>query len=294
MRRRTLTVIIVFTVLISVVCSCSSGQTGSNESGEINYVIRDNTPVYSASDDTSPKLTFLDEGDHVMVVSSDGQFSKIMISDHLTGYINNRFLSPDDLRSSSSSDGPGRIPDNGGKETTDASVPETVSNPQKIECISVYASDYHTDSRDLTEYVGDLTVDGKLETAWNVRGGDTNDDPNTNGVGQFIDFHFPEGTKLSSIKIYPGYCSDAASFDNNYVPTALTLASGDKEYKLELGEYARNYGKAAEGYEYSFGEEWFELEDGVLTITIDSVWSKNRKWQDCCIAEVVFYGESGS
>ena len=37
-------------------------------------------------------------------------------------------------------------------------------------------------------------------------------------------------------------------------------------------------------------ETLVKLEDGVLTITIDSAWSKNKKWQDCCISEVYFYG----
>jgi len=96
MKRKVLAIMLTLILLISAVCACSSEQTGSSENNEINYVTRDYTPVYSEADDKSACLAYLDEGDFVLVMSSDGQFSKVMTSSNQLGYINSRDLSPDD------------------------------------------------------------------------------------------------------------------------------------------------------------------------------------------------------
>ncbi|GEM_PF-6139285 len=298
MKRPLITILLISITLIAAICGCSSKQTQTSENNKVNYVTRDFTPVYSEADDTSSCIAYLDEGDFVLVMSSDGQFSKVMTSSNQQGYINNRDLSADDPMAGATTDTEPTATSSSDEtisptETSAESVesdPTPTPKPERIQCMSADPSDYHTDNRDGKEYLGSLTVDGKLDTAWNVRGGDTNNDPNTHGVGQYIDYFFPVGTKLSSIKIHPGFCDGTKTFFNNYSPTVLTISSGDKEFKVNIKAYAKNYKKAVKGYTYSFGDEWLELEDGVLTITIDSAWSKNKKWQDCCISEVYFYG----
>ena len=195
MNRKILTIMLALILLISAVCACSSQQTGSSERNEINYVTRDNTPVYSEADDTSSCLAYLDEGDNVMVMSYSGVFCKVTTSSNKVGYINRRFLSPDDPMTEATTEVFGE-PDPSMSSVEDTVAPTPTPEPEQIECISADPSDYHTDNRDGKEYLGSLTVDGKLDTAWNVRGGDTNNDPNTHGVGQYIDYFFPVGTKL--------------------------------------------------------------------------------------------------
>jgi len=290
MKKSFLGLLLILIALIAAVCACSKEQTDTGENGQINYVTSANTPVYSEADDTSSCLAYLDEGDNVLVMSSYGVFSKVMTSSNKVGYINTRYLSPNEPNMTDVTKDTEPSATSSDEETI---VPTPTPTPEQIECISADASDYHTDDRNWKEYLGAFTIDGKLDTAWNVRGGDTNDDPNTKGVGQYIDYFFPTGTKLSSIKIHPGFCDGTKTFFNNYSPTVLTISAGDKEFKVNIEEYAKNYKKAVEGYTYSFGDEWLVLEDGFLRITIDSVWSKNKKWQDCCISEVYFYGELG-
>ena len=96
MKRKILVIMLTLILLISAVCACSSEQTGSSENGEINYVTHDNTPVYSEADDTSSCIAYVDEGDNVLVMAYSGVFCKVTTSSNKVGYINGRYLSPDD------------------------------------------------------------------------------------------------------------------------------------------------------------------------------------------------------
>jgi len=96
MKRPLIITMLISFVLIAAVCGCSSKQTGSSENGEINYVTRNNTPVFSEADDTSSCIAYVNEGDDVLVMSYSGVFCKVTTSSNKVGYINGRYLSPDD------------------------------------------------------------------------------------------------------------------------------------------------------------------------------------------------------
>jgi len=184
-------------------------------------------------------------------------------------------------------------------ETTESyeTIPPT---PVKLSSDSFYvtASSYYIQDKGTSKekhFYPDLAVDGKLKTAWNVRG---HDGDTTNGRGEYIDFYFDRGTKLYSVKICPGWVYDDSKYDRferNYAPTNVTVSSGGISYDIDLTEYAYNYDLAYQGYTFVF-PEWMVLEDGHLRITINSVRNiykekgKKDPWSDCCISEISFMG----
>lgn len=143
--------------------------------------------------------------------------------------------------------------------------------------------------------------DGNVKTAWNVN--------QHQGVGEHLDFYFPAGTRLDSIKIIPGFCNNGNNilrFKRNFVPTNVTISYGGMVYYIDMNSCVGNINRAKKGYSCSL--DGLVITDPTIPvmITIDSSRNYNKEhggklngkkntdyWNDCCISEVTFKGILG-
>ncbi len=135
------------------------------------------------------------------------------------------------------------------------------------------------------DYWARNTQDGDLSTAW-VEGA------SGDGVGEYIDLHYPEGTVLTGMKICPGYCKNQDIFDKNSAPSSITITAAGGSGTVDLSSVAGSYSACAAGVEFQFGSP-LKLPDGNVRVTIASV-RQGWKYQDTCISELYFKGYDGN
>ena len=138
-------------------------------------------------------------------------------------------------------------------------------------------------------YYPSYIMDGDITTCWaeGVEG---------NGIGEYVTIYIPEGTLISGIVVFTGYCKSADVFYNNGAPSVIDMSCGDYECSLDLNTSNINY--AAETYEIASSGIQFTfpstiVSNGSITLTIADV-RDGASWNDTCISEVRLLGASAN
>ena len=106
------------------------------------------------------------------------------------------------------------------------------------------------------------------------------------GIGEYVEFGFPEGTIITGGTVLPGYFSSQDIFDKNSAPSRLRIASGGRYAEVDCSSFASSYSTTA-GYEFRLDTEI--VSDGSVQVSIQSVRS-GWKYTDTCISELRLRG----
>lgn len=128
----------------------------------------------------------------------------------------------------------------------------------------------------LKEYPAELTVDGKLETAWleGVKG---------NGIGEWLMYSAETDQHLSSITIYNGYLKNDKVYVNNGRIKKFSLEFSDGEIITKEIEKT-SFNNAKNGYTITFDEP---KKTSSVKLTILDVY-KGAYYTDTGISDIVF------
>ena len=127
---------------------------------------------------------------------------------------------------------------------------------------------------------GNLT-DWNYSSAW-VEGSEGD------GIGEFVDYFFPQGTVITGVSILPGYCkSDYVFFANNAV-SEIRVQSGYSFSDIYLWDVVNTFTPSRQPVRFDFYTPI--ICDGTLRFSINAV-RAGSKYSDSCISEIHVYGK---
>ena len=140
-----------------------------------------------------------------------------------------------------------------------------------------------------------LSDEGSINyNAWNVCDNDVStawaENAPSNGVGEFLDFSFPAGTRLTGGSILPGYAKSEDLFYRNSAPSMIRISSGGDQRVVDVKRYATVYDPNARGFDFPI--EPAITSNGTVRVEILDVRS-GWEYEDCCISELHFSGTAG-
>ena len=109
-----------------------------------------------------------------------------------------------------------------------------------------------------------------------------------NGLGEYIDFYYPEGTILTGGVIFPGYLKSESLFYKNGAPALLEVYGYPSTGIIETSEIVNSFTACQKGYYFNFDTPIY-YDGGKFRVMIEGMRDGNT-YDDACITELFFYG----
>ena len=171
------------------------------------------------------------------------------------------------------------------KETANSSKAdrsrEVILVPDKIMASSELAAyPMQSDPSKWFTYYPTHIDDRNLDTAWN-EGADGN------GVGEYVELYYPEGTEITGGLFFPGYYKNEEIFFQNNAITRVEISSGNQKIEMDTSRFANSYTEDYSEKEFTLDEPL--ICDGKVRVTILDV-REGTTYNDACISELQFRG----
>ena len=109
-----------------------------------------------------------------------------------------------------------------------------------------------------------------------------------NGLGEYIDFYYPEGTIITGGVIFPGYLKSEDLFYKNGAPALLEVYGYPETGLIETSDIVNSFSACQKGCYFTFDQPIY-YDNSKFRVMIEGMREGNT-YADACITELFFYG----